>query len=140
MLRAITSSRRRESEGSWFFPGFSVRGRHSSLGVCHALAGGRAFHAAQLGGAISSSGKLRSSWVRIRQRVLVASIGAAGGFPVGVLAGVELGGWSSPWEVMPVSRTEAAVSFGALSCLFGVFTSSRSLPGLAVARTVLSKR
>ena len=70
----------------------------------------------------------------------MASIGAAGGFPVGVLAGVELGGWSSPWEVMPVSRTEAAVSFGALSCLFGVFSLWRSLPGQAVAHTVLSKR
>ena len=140
MLRAITSSRRRESESSWFFPGFSVRGRHSSLGLCQALSVGREFHAMQLGGATCSQGKFRSSWVRIRQRVLVASIGAAGRFPVGVLAGVELGGRSSPWEVMPVSRTEAAVSFGALSCLFGVFTSSRSLPGLAVARNVSSKR
>ena len=41
---------------------------------------------------------------------------------------------------MPAFRTEAAVSSGALSRLFGVFTSSRSLPVLAVARTVLSKR
>ena len=94
----------------------------------------------QLGGASSSSGKLPSSWVRIRQRVLAASIGAAGRFPVGVLAGVELGGRSSPWEVMPVSRTEAAVSSGVLLRLFGVFSVLRSLPGRAVARTVLSKR
>ena len=92
MLRAISSWRRRESESSWFFPGFSIRGRHSSLGLSHALADGRAFHAVRLGGASGSHGKLRSSWVRIRLRVLVASIGAAGSYPVGFLAGVELGG------------------------------------------------
>ena len=92
MLRAISSWRRRESESSWFFPGFSVRGRHSSLGLCQALSGGRGFNAVPLGASSSSQGKLRSSWVRIRLRVLVASIGAAGSYPVGFLAGVELGG------------------------------------------------
>ena len=140
MLRAISSWRRRESESSWFFSVFSVRGRPSSLWRFQALAGGREFHAVQLVGASDSQGKLRSSWVRIRLRVLVGSIGAAGSFPVGVLTGVELGGRWGRWKVMPAFRTEAAVSSGALSCLFGVFSLWRSLPGWAVARTVLSKR
>ena len=94
----------------------------------------------QLGGASCSQGKLRSSWVRIRLRVLVAIIGAAGSLPVGALAGVEICGRWGRWEVMPAFRTEAAVSSGVLLRLFGVFSLSRSLPGRAVARTVLSKR